>query len=252
MIHNLFSECSKHFTLNVFRTKPLNGNDNNNGNAKIKPKIQPKYSIHRDVLTHEVVIRETGYAARDKSIPSSLRSFWHGWNLLSIFTGVLPILQWLPQYSVKRDLIGDIISGVTVAIMNIPHGMAYGILAGVSAGNGLYMAVFPVVVYMFLGTSKHISIGTFAVASMMTQKVVLTYANVDSNDLIATTTAVPMLRTDNTTTTMLPPIENVITHLDVATSLALVVGIVHVSKKQTKQTTFLLINLMSLSLHFIK
>ncbi|XP_064547229.1 prestin-like [Drosophila montana] len=208
-------------------TKPLNGNDNNNGNAKIKPKIQPKYSIHRDVLTHEVVIRETGYAARDKSIPSSLRSFWRGWNLLSIFTGVIPILQWLPQYSVKRDLIGDIISGVTVAIMNIPHGMAYGMLAGVSAGNGLYMAVFPVLVYMFLGTSKHISIGTFAVASMMTQKVVLTYANVDSNDIIATTTAVPMLRADNATTTMLPPIENVITHLDVVTSLALVVGIVH-------------------------
>ncbi|XP_017872821.1 PREDICTED: pendrin-like [Drosophila arizonae] len=205
-------------------SKPLNTNDNNEGNTKSTPKIQPKYSIHRDVLTHEIVIRQTGYSARDKSIPSSLRNFWSGLNLLSIFTGLIPILQWLPQYSLKRDLVGDIISGFTVAIMNIPHGMAYGMLAGVSAGNGLYMAVFPVIVYMFLGTSKHISIGTFAVASMMTQKVVLTYANVDSNNLIDGT----MAGNNSIINTVLPP-ENVITQLDVATSLALAVGIVNVS-----------------------
>ncbi|XP_034481692.1 sulfate anion transporter 1 [Drosophila innubila] len=241
-------------------TKPLNNNNNGNGkSAQSKPKIQPKYSIHRDVLTHELVIKDTGYAARDKSIPSSLRNCWRGWNFLSLFTGVIPILQWLPQYSLRRDLIGDIIAGFTVAIMNIPHGMAYGMLAGVSAGNGLYMAVFPVLVYMLLGTSKHISIGTFAVASMMTQKVVLTYANFDPNAAIVTattttaspltslatstaeslsllstttattttttTTAAAALLLQNATTTMLP--ENIITNLEVVTSLALAVGIVN-------------------------
>lgn len=236
-------------------TKPLNNNNNNNGNGKSaqsKPKIQPKYSIHRDVLTHELVIKDTGYAARDKSIPSSLRNCWQGWNFLSLFTGVIPILQWLPQYSLRRDLIGDIIAGFTVAIMNIPHGMAYGMLAGVSAGNGLYMAVFPVLVYMLLGTSKHISIGTFAVASMMTQKVVLTYSNYDPNavtvattttttesplSLFETTTPLSTLSTTSTTaealllpnatTTMLPPSGNIITNLEVVTSLALTVGIVN-------------------------
>lgn len=138
------------------RTKPLNNNNTNGngGSVPSKPKIQPKYSIHRDVLTHEVVIKQTGYAARDKSIPSSLRNCWRSWNFFALFTGVIPILQWLPQYSPRRDLPGDIIAGFTVAIMNIPHGMAYGILAGVSAGNGLYMAVFPVLAYMFLGTSS--------------------------------------------------------------------------------------------------
>ncbi|TDG38581.1 hypothetical protein AWZ03_014997, partial [Drosophila navojoa] len=34
--------------------KPLYTNDNNDGNTKSTPKIQPKYSIHRDVLTHEI------------------------------------------------------------------------------------------------------------------------------------------------------------------------------------------------------
>lgn len=243
------------FRICLSRTKPLN-NNNNNGNGKSaqsKPKIQPKYSIHRDVLTHELVIKDTGYDARDKSIPSSLRNCWQGWSFFSLFTGVIPILQWLPQYSVRRDLIGDIIAGFTVAIMNIPHGMAYGILAGVSAGNGLYMAVFPVLVYMLLGTSKHISIGTFAVASMMTHKVVMTYANdpgAVANITTTATTTTPALTVDSTTTTsttvdplstilpfanatLSPPCgasdPNIITNLEVVTSLALTVGIVNVS-----------------------
>jgi len=207
-----------------------------------------------------VVIKQTGYGARDKSIPSSLRNCWKGWNFFALFTGVIPILQWLPQYSPRRDLPGDIIAGFTVAIMNIPHGMAYGILAGVSAGNGLYMAVFPVLAYMFLGTSKHISIGTFAVASMMTAKVVDTYANVDdhphgsgllSNGTATASTLLPLnssVLTDFSTSTSASPlsvfeattastiqllnstvIADPITKLEVATTLALTVGIVNVS-----------------------
>lgn len=248
-----YANCIQFFSLFSFslsRTKPLN-NNNNNGNGKSaqsKPKIQPKYSIHRDVLTHELVIKDTGYEARDKSIPSSLRNCWQGWNFFALFTGVIPILQWLPQYSLRRDLIGDIIAGFTVAIMNIPHGMAYGILAGVSAGNGLYMAVFPVLIYMLLGTSKHISIGTFAVASMMTHKVVMTYANeptamANITTTTTTTTAVPSLTLDTAVTTTANPLalvnatlsppcgtsDNVITNLEVVTSLALTVGIMNVS-----------------------
>ncbi|KAH8296603.1 hypothetical protein KR054_008531, partial [Drosophila jambulina] len=217
---------------NFNRTKPLNNNNTNgNGNgAPSKPKIQPKYSIHRDVLTHEVVIKQTGYAARDKSIPSSLRNCWYTWSFFSLFTGVIPILQWLPKYSPRRDLPGDIIAGFTVAIMNIPHGMAYGLLAGVSAGNGLYMAVFPVLVYMFLGTSKHISIGTFAVASMMTRKVVDTYSNVEDHphyEVLAPNTTATMspLALLNATAAALPA--DPITKLEVVTSLALTVGIVN-------------------------
>lgn len=38
--------------------------------------------------------------------------------LLSIF----PVLSWLSQYNIKNDLIGDVISGCTVAIMHIPQG----------------------------------------------------------------------------------------------------------------------------------
>ncbi|XP_023298753.1 solute carrier family 26 member 6 [Lucilia cuprina] len=184
--------------------------------TSVKPKIQPKYDVHRDVLTHEVVIKQTGYNAPDKSIPYGLKQCWQNWSFWSMFAGIIPILQWLPKYSPKRDMVGDIMAGFTVAIMHIPHGMAYGILAGVSPGNGLYMAIFPTLVYMILGTSKHISIGTFAVASMMTLKVVQSYSSdtaVAGSEVVATAVGAQA-----------PP-----TPLEIVTTLAFTVGLLHLA-----------------------
>ncbi|XP_064092656.1 prestin-like isoform X2 [Macrobrachium nipponense] len=90
----------------------------------------------------------------------------------STIAGRLPILSWLPTYSFKNDLMGDAVAGVTVAIMHIPQGMAYALLGGLPPIIGIYMAFFPVLVYVFLGTSRHCSMGTFAVICLMTGKVV--------------------------------------------------------------------------------
>lgn len=65
--------------------------------------------------------------------------------------------------------------------MNIPQGMAYGLLAGLDPIVGLYMAFFPALVYFAFGTSRHVSMGTFAVTSLMTAKVVSTYSHEDMN-----------------------------------------------------------------------
>lgn len=61
--------------------------------------------------------------------------------------------------------------------MHIPQGMAYGLLAGVEPIVGLYMAFFPTLIYFLFGTSRHISMGTFAVISLMTSKIVATYSD---------------------------------------------------------------------------
>ncbi|XP_063444496.1 prestin-like isoform X1 [Mytilus trossulus] len=81
--------------------------------------------------------------------------------------GIFPFLSILKGYNVKSDLPSDIISGLTVGIMHIPQGMAYGMLTGLDPVYGLYVSFFPVIVYFFLGTSRHVSMGTFAVACLM-------------------------------------------------------------------------------------
>ncbi|KAH7716251.1 sulfate permease family protein [Aphelenchoides avenae] len=87
--------------------------------------------------------------------------------LRSTATGFLPILDWLPNYVWRENLHGDLVAGITVGIMVVPQGMAYANLAGVPPVYGLYSCFFAAFVYMFFGTSRHVSIGTFAVSSMM-------------------------------------------------------------------------------------
>lgn len=76
----------------------------------------------------------------------------------SCFLGTFPILSWLHSYK-KDDFVGDLISGCTVAIMHIPQGMGYALLGNLPPVVGIYMAFFPVLLYVIFGTSRHNSMG---------------------------------------------------------------------------------------------
>lgn len=99
-------------------------------------------------------------------------------SLVQFILNLVPVLRWLPNYSFKNNIAGDLTAGMTVAVMHIPQGMAYGLLAGVTPSSGLYMAFFPTLTYFVFGTSRHISVGTLSVISLMTLKVVQTHANI--------------------------------------------------------------------------
>uniref|UniRef100_A0A914VC92 STAS domain-containing protein n=1 Tax=Plectus sambesii TaxID=2011161 RepID=A0A914VC92_9BILA len=71
------------------------------------------------------------------------------------------------MYSWKSNLVGDVSGGLTVGIMHVPQGIAYAVLTGVDPVYGLYASFFPALVYMFFGTSRHVSVGSFAVVSLM-------------------------------------------------------------------------------------
>lgn len=43
-------------------------------------------------------------------------------NFIHVILNLIPVLRWLPKYSLKNDLLGDISAGFTVAVMHIPQG----------------------------------------------------------------------------------------------------------------------------------
>ncbi|PAV68658.1 hypothetical protein WR25_18731 [Diploscapter pachys] len=101
-----------------------------------------------------------------------LRSYYEPFTSLPRFKVALfdwiPILKWLPQYNWKDDIIYDLMGGLTVGVMHVPQGIAYAMLAKQSAVVGLYTSLWPSLFYMFFGTSRHNSLGSFAVVSLMT------------------------------------------------------------------------------------
>ncbi|KAM3723649.1 Sulfate permease family protein [Dirofilaria immitis] len=101
-------------------------------------------------------------------------------NMLKSVLSFFPILHWLPRYNWKKDLNGDIIGGLTVGIIQVPQGMAYASLASLPPVYGIYTSFFTSIFYMFFGTSRHVSIGVFAVASLMVGAVRLRFMP-DSN-----------------------------------------------------------------------
>ncbi|RTE52712.1 sulfate permease [Arenibacter aquaticus] len=78
----------------------------------------------------------------------------------------LPFLDWLPKYN-KKLFRKDLAAGMTVGIILIPQGMAYAMIAGLPPVYGLYAALFPVIIYAFLGTSRQIAVGPVAMDSLL-------------------------------------------------------------------------------------
>ena len=64
-------------------------------------------------------------------------------------------------------MLNDMLAGLTVGIVLIPQGMAYAMVAGLPPVYGLYASVFPLLVYLFLGTSRQVAIGPVAMDSLL-------------------------------------------------------------------------------------
>ncbi|XP_036374299.1 solute carrier family 26 member 3 [Megalops cyprinoides] len=85
---------------------------------------------------------------------------------------LLPIIGWMRIYRIKEWLLNDIVSGVSTGLVAVLQGLAFSLLASLPPSYGLYTAFFPVIIYFFLGTSRHISVGSFPVLSLMVGAVV--------------------------------------------------------------------------------
>jgi SulP family sulfate permease len=86
----------------------------------------------------------------------------HMLRLLRFF----PITEWLKTYT-RNDFNSDLFAGIITAILLVPQGIAYAILAGLPPQLGLYASILPPLFYAFLGTSRTLSVGPVSIAAIM-------------------------------------------------------------------------------------
>lgn len=77
-----------------------------------------------------------------------------------------PGLATLTRYD-RRWLPKDVLSGVSVAAIALPVGLAYADLAGVPAIVGVYSAIFPLLAYALFGSSRQLIVGPDAATCLL-------------------------------------------------------------------------------------
>ncbi|XP_050537914.1 sodium-independent sulfate anion transporter-like [Daktulosphaira vitifoliae] len=82
----------------------------------------------------------------------------------------LPILQWLPKYSITDHGISDLVAGITVGLTVIPQAIAFASVAGVPPQIGLYSSFMACFVYTIFGSCKDPAIGPTAIMAIMTRE----------------------------------------------------------------------------------
>ena len=78
----------------------------------------------------------------------------------------LPIIYWLRHYT-RADFSSDLFAGVITAILLVPQGIAYAMLAGLPPHVGLYASILPPAIYAVFGTSRVLSVGPVSIAAIM-------------------------------------------------------------------------------------
>lgn len=175
--------------------------------------------VERPLFEQEVLNEIYNYEKPRATMTSKLKKTMTPDNFKTYAANMIPVVRWLKNYNWKEDITSDIISGITVAIMHIPQGMAYAMLGNVPPVVGIYMAFFPVLIYFLLGTSRHVSMGTFAVACLMTGKVVTALSNTESSLSNANLTT---LANENQSLNS----QGGYTNIQVATSVTFMVGLI--------------------------
>lgn len=77
-----------------------------------------------------------------------------------------PITGWLKSYT-RQELNSDLFAGTITAILLVPQGIAYAIMAGLPPQLGLYASILPPVTYALFGTSRTLSVGPVSIAAIM-------------------------------------------------------------------------------------
>jgi len=103
---------------------------------------------------------------------------------MQFIANVLPIYTWANTYN-TNVFTRDLLAAVIVTIMLIPQSLAYALLAGLPPEVGLYATVLPLVTYAIFGSSRTLSVGPMAIASLMTAVALSEVAKQGSSDYLS-------------------------------------------------------------------
>ncbi|MEH6909368.1 MAG: sulfate permease [Oceanicoccus sp.] len=112
--------------------------------------------------------------------------------MITRIANYLPILVWSKHYS-RDALASDSVAAIIVTIMLIPQSLAYALLAGLPPEVGLYATILPLITYAVFGTSRTLSVGPVAIASLMTAAALSQVAEQGSADYLAAAIILAML-----------------------------------------------------------
>jgi SulP family sulfate permease len=83
-----------------------------------------------------------------------------------VIARLFPIAKDLLTYN-RSTLFSDLIAGLSIAVIVIPQGLAYAMIAGLPPIYGLYAALIPQLIHGIMGTSRHPAVGPVALDSLV-------------------------------------------------------------------------------------
>ena len=85
---------------------------------------------------------------------------------------LFPFLQWLPEYKKPGVIRADVLAGLTGAIVVLPQGIAFALLAGMPPHYGLYAAMVPCLIAALFGSSRLMVTGPANAISLTTMALI--------------------------------------------------------------------------------
>ncbi len=96
----------------------------------------------------------------------------------------LPFLKWMPEWRKSGVVRADLLAGLTGAVLVLPQGLAFAMLAGMPPHYGLYAAIVPCIVAALFGSSRLMVSGPANAISLTTMALLSPLALVESTDYV--------------------------------------------------------------------
>uniref|UniRef100_A0A4X2LJ66 Solute carrier family 26 member 8 n=1 Tax=Vombatus ursinus TaxID=29139 RepID=A0A4X2LJ66_VOMUR len=135
------------------------------------------YDVKREVYNEETFQREhrrkgTSSGNVDINITTikhrvQCRCSWKRFK--KVMFGVFPFLEWMCVYRFKDWLLGDLLAGLNVGLVQVPQGLILGVLIRmlIPPLNISYSSFCCSMIYIIFGTSHHVSVGNFFLVSAL-------------------------------------------------------------------------------------